>query len=291
MSVGKGEWICSVANGTTATKWNGTEWISMSVVYGSDNGVTKVPCVSNGTSCVTCNQQPADLAFYLGNIGGGTQCGNVAFNESYATQVIANGGVVYAVWNVWGPKSDPQYSSTYTSTQAQAWGSLQGQQFVHGTVSNPTSPCSYSIWQMWKTYITSHTVWADIETNESKEGYNPGWLDNGDSDSDDSPNWKTLNHAVLKGFISYLLTQTAPDSINLSPGVYSSKAEWTSVFGSVNASVAGAYFEWAVWTSQNSSVAPTMCPSSIPSDIGFGGKTPDIAQYYVSGTDYDVANV
>jgi hypothetical protein len=195
--------------------------------------------------------------FYIGRLGKGTTADNTYFNNTGADAAER----VYMYWFLYGPKNDPSYTTSYTTTAATNWGKAQ-------------ADAAYVAWCN-NTKLNKLTIFCDVE-RESSAAY--GWLA-----SSDSSNYTSLNYAVFKGFVDGINAHTS-----FQAGVYTSQSKWSQIMGSSN-SPAYAQVVWgANYPSGSSFNNP---PSSMSGCYSINSVTPTIWQYY-GGTsgDADIAS-
>lgn len=200
--------------------------------------------------------------FYIGRIGKKVTANLDYFNTTGAGLATKK----YGYWFLYGPTSDPNYSSSYTTTLANTWGKTQAIAACNSWLDNRTSLGLKS------------TIFADVEwdystSNTSGERY--GWLLNSENSSS-----YTINYNVFKGFVDYLKLA------ELYPGCYCSKGPWQAIMGTSNSPSYATYF-WAAGSYTSSFNTP---PSSMSSAPKINSATPTIWQYYGGTKDADIAS-
>jgi len=183
--------------------------------------------------------------FYAGRLGYGTTGDTSYFNETGAS-LASN---VYMYWGIQGPKKDPNYSSSYTTTLAKSWGASQ-------------AVAANTAWNR-KLNVNMWTIFADIES-----GFG-GWLT-----SSDRSDYASINYAVFKGFVDR--TNAYPAFAGCA-GVYTSRGSWQTIMGTSN-SLGYANTVWGANYLYGSTFNNP--PTSMSGCLSINGAAPTIWQYY-----------
>ncbi len=183
-----------------------------------------------------------------------------AANVNYNTYHKGIGTGVY--WFMAGPGVDPHYNGT--TAEATSWGAAQAAKTLRA---------------IGGLNVTYKVVWMDIELPGDAPNYTPapdnGW--NNVYTSTCSGKVKTvgvaaaLDRADLNGYANYLTAHSSDI-----PGVYSSPAIWSSIFGTGSASSIPNIDEWT-YTDATSHISPPPIGWCVPSTATcarfFGGVT------------------
>lgn len=234
----------------------------MGVHYGSDSNTISNPC--------------SELAFYIGELGGGiqpgrsVQCGFTIegqFDDATAKIVNDKTGATYGYWFLLGARFANNCTGTDLVDVGKQWGQQQAQAAVKAYKD--------------KAIVKKRTIFGDVE----QEKY---WQLRGS----EKINLK-VNRAILEGFIEEIKKN------GFIPGVYSAPCAWAEIVGSD-------YMlpdDVVTWTYQKNhgegekqlnycpvSLDPRPnepCGSSYQGAQGFGGLNPTIWQYHID-PDYNV---
>jgi hypothetical protein len=149
---------------------------------------------------------------------------SAAANTNYTTYGKGIGTGVY--WFMGGPGVDPHYNGT--TTEASSWGAAQAAKTLRALGS---------------LHVTYKIVWLDIELPGIKPALDNGW--NNVYTSPCSGRIKSagvaasVDRAEVNGYEAYLTAHSS-----YLPGVYSSPAIWSSIFGTGSASNISGTYEW-----------------------------------------------
>lgn len=177
---------------------------------------------------------------YMGMVGGWEQwlgCSSfLAWSPSDAAAADMNhsryrrGVGTGAYWFMGGPGVDPHYDGSVG--EAQAWGSTQATRFLRDIRALPADQ-----------RITYSVGWMDIELPKIKPAPDNGWTSVYTSPCSGTVRKRgvppSVDRAEVDGFSSYLRAHSS-----FVPGIYSSPANWNTIFGTgTDGAVSGTY-EW-----------------------------------------------
>jgi len=229
----------------------------MSIYYGIDSNTDSFPTGAKSKD------------FYIGCLGHKT----TADTDDWSTIGAGKATHVYGYWFLHGPKDDPLYTTSYTTTDALNWGEQQGASAL--VVRQNKSACN------------GYTIFSDAECTYP---YSYGWLVTTTTSSgktvyatNTNSTYVSLNYAVFKGFVVYI------NQYHLSgwySGSYTSSGPWHDIMGTSTSYTPGYadVFWGASWLSS------TTPPTSMSSAPTVNGSAATIWQYYGNQADYDIAS-